>query len=108
MAVSLVGVFGLSVIRHDRIIPLKHLSDHPATDWLEMVMFLPPDAQALRRIWLMTPHLEPKISIDEVILTPKKITTTKPRWIDYGTAELHIQPPLRGFTQLRLTGLALW
>ena len=86
----------MNTIRHDRIIPLRYLSNYSGAEKLDSVLWLPPCERAVRHIWLMTPQSLPTISIDDTVLAPQNEINGQPRWIDYGISELPT-----GFTQLR-------
>ena len=77
-------------LRHDRIIPLRDLSYYPDSEWLDITLYLPWSIDARRRVWLMIPESSPTISIDDTTLSPRNTPNERPRWVDYGTAELPI------------------
>lgn len=51
---------------------------------------------------MLTPEGTPGISIDDLTIEPQCVCNGKPRWIDYGVAEIS-----QGFTQLRIRDLPI-
>jgi len=82
--------------RHDRIIHLDRLCSCSGSETLDSVLFLPPDCDPLRHVWLCSPDNQPIIQINDTLLAPEEICADTYRWIDYGTHNI----PL-GFSQLR-------
>jgi Protein of unknown function (DUF3604) len=91
--------------RHDRIIPLSRLSSYPGSDFLDMVLWLPPAEERRRRLWLLCPRGKPTVAIDDAVYEPLEAFEGANRWIDYGVVELPELP--NGFSQLRVRGLAV-
>ena len=62
----------MAVVRHDRIFSLAELKSYPGSDVLDMVFYLPKpeggEGAAMRRVWLMTEGVGPRICIDDVEL----------------------------------------
>ncbi|MHC4914430.1 MAG: DUF3604 domain-containing protein [Planctomycetota bacterium] len=90
--------------RHDRIIPLSELSSYPGSDFLDMVLWLPPDETTVRRAWVLCSSSSPVLSVVAESFKPAAEEAGPPRWVDYGAVELPI-PPSRCFMQLRVRGL---
>jgi hypothetical protein len=98
----------VTVLRHDRVLPLSDLNYYPGNQWLDMILYLAWSEDIRRRVWLMIPESSPTISIDDVTLEPQCISNQGPRWIDYGTEQLPIRPQhwyLGEFHQLRMRGM---
>ena len=110
--------------RHDRIIPLIHLTAYPGREkvsgtfcakhpsgpagkrfltpfpTLDMPLWLPQTDQLARRVWAMVPESTPEIAIDDATFVARRVSDGPPRWIDYGVVE---SP--NGMCQLRVRGI---
>lgn len=99
----------MTQLRHDRVFSLADSNAYPGNPWLDRLVFLPSTEDPRRRIWLMAPAGEPRLTIDRVSCSPGRAASGEPRWLDYGVVELPFLTVENwsggDFVQVRLEGL---
>ena len=92
--------------RLDRIFPLAGAFSYSGSDFVDMVLWLPPVRNVPLRLWLRTSAREPSIRIGTQQLAVVGTSESDPCWLDFGLIERgpeEIWPT--GFTTLRVYGL---